>query len=198
MAVGAVVVLLALGALAVTTFLLGRDSGVGGEPELIAAPSTPYKVEPEDPGGLDLSDDSGTAFATSEGEDPDAQLDTDKLEDNTPRIAVDEPQRPAATLPDNETRRPVPAEGPPPVARGSAGGPLIQLGAYSSRATAETGWALLSSQFDEVAAMDKVIQEANVNGQNLFRLRARAADADAARSACNALRAAGESCVIVN
>ena len=186
-AVGAVVILVGLGALGATTFLLGRDAGEGsGAPELIAAPDTPYKVKPEDPGGLDLSEDSGTAHATSVGEDPDARLDTTKLGDAAPRIAVEETPPPARDT------------GPEPAPQPAASGPLVQLGAYSTRAKAETGWALLSSQFPEVAALDKVIQQAEVNGQTLYRLRARAADAAAARSACGALDAAGESCVIVN
>ena len=189
-AVGAVIVVLGLGILGATTFMLGRDSGGGsGAPELIAAADTPYKVRPDNPGGLDLSEDSGTAHATSVGEDPDAQLDTAKLEAPAPRIAVDEPApapAPAAT----------PAVETAPSA--AASGPLVQLGAYSSRAKAETGWALLSSRFTQVAAMEKVIQQATVNGNTVYRLRARAADADAARTACNALDAAGEACVIVN
>ena len=52
---------------------------VTGPPELISAPSGPYKVKPTNPGGLDISSESETAFETSAGEDKDAQLDTSKL-----------------------------------------------------------------------------------------------------------------------
>ena len=187
-AIGAAIVIALLAAVAGTTFMLGRDAApaTDGEPELIAAPDTPYKVRPDDPGGLDLSEDSGTAFATSAGEDPDARLDTGRLGEQAPRIEVEEP----------DPAPPAVADDPEPAAATAVA--TVQLGAYSSRAKAETGWALLSSRFPEVAALDKRIVEATVNGQRLFRLRAGAADADAARSACNALDAAGESCVIVN
>ncbi|WP_265564339.1 SPOR domain-containing protein [Sphingomicrobium arenosum] len=191
-AVGAGLVVAGLAAVGVTTFMIGREDA-GGAPVLIEAPEEPYKTRPDDPGGLDLSEDSGTAHATSVGEDPDAQLDTSKLRDDTPRIAV-APEPEPAPAPAPTPARPDSAPTPTP----AASGPLVQLGAYSTRAKAETGWALLSSRFPEVAALTKVIQEATVNGNTVYRLRARAADAGTARSACNALDAAGEACVIVN
>ena len=186
MAMGAVLVLVALGALAATSFWFGREAGPGGEPELIAAPDTPYKVKPEDPGGLDLSEESGTAFATSAGEDPDSRLDTSRMDQPQTRIEVEEPE-PAAAAPDPEPETPAP----------TGGNTTVQLGAYSSVALAETGWAVLSGGYAEVAALEKVIVPATVNGRRLFRLRARGSR-DQARSACAALDAAGESCVIVN
>src|SRR3569832_2171375 len=65
---------------AATFFWLGRrDAAVSGAPELIQAPPGPSKVRPPNPGGLDLSGESQTAFETSAGEDRDAQLDTSKL-----------------------------------------------------------------------------------------------------------------------
>ncbi|MCJ7421652.1 SPOR domain-containing protein [Sphingomicrobium astaxanthinifaciens] len=194
MAVGAGLVVTGLVAVGLTTFLLGREDA-GGAPPLIEAPETPYKTRPADPGGLDLSDDSGTAHATSVGEDPDAQLDTAKLAEEAPRIAVAEPAPAPATRPSAPAPRPAPAPAPAPAA--TASGPLVQLGAYSTRAQAETGWALLSTSYDKVAALEKLIVEAEVGGRTLYRLRARAADAAAARAACAALEAAGESCVVV-
>ncbi|MCJ8190642.1 SPOR domain-containing protein [Sphingomicrobium aestuariivivum] len=198
-AAGAGLVLVGLIAVALTTFMLGRESG-GGAPTLIEAPEEPYKTRPENPGGLDLSEDSGTAHATSVGEDPDAKLDTSKMDEDVPRIVVEEPEpapapKPAPTR--TATAEPSPAPTPAPAASGGTG-PLIQLAAYSSRAQAEKGWALLSSRFSQVAALEKVIQQATVNGATVYRLRARAADAGQARAACNALDAAGEACVILN
>jgi hypothetical protein len=132
MAVGAVIILAGLGALAATSFYFGREAGPNGQPELIAAPSAPYKVRPDDPGGLDLSEDSGTAYATSAGEDPDARLDTEAMEEETPRIEVSEPEPAPEPTPEPETPAPQPA----------SGGQLIQLGAYSTVALAEKGWAV--------------------------------------------------------
>ena len=93
-----VVVLLAALIVAGTFFWLGRrDSATGGAPELIQAPPGPYKVKPPNPGGLDISSESETAFETSAGEDRDAQLDTSKLPQGTgPTKAKDQPKAAAA------------------------------------------------------------------------------------------------------
>ncbi|MBB3764343.1 SPOR domain-containing protein [Sphingomicrobium lutaoense] len=189
------VVLVAMGLVAATMFWLGRnDETVGGAPELIAAPDTPIKVKPDDPGGLDVDGDSETAFATSAGEEPDARIDEEKLVE-APVIAVKEP----APAPPKPAPRAAPSE-PEPAAPAAAApsGPQVQLGAYSTLAKAETGWVLLSSNFPEVAALKKNIVEARVNGRKLYRLRAVAPDRAAAQAACDALKADGESCVPVN
>lgn len=195
------IVLLALGLIAATMFWIGRsDDRVGEAPEVIAAPDTPIKVKPDDPGGLDVDGDSETAFATSAGEETDARIDEEKLVE-APVIAVEKPapappkpapKAPAASQP--AASAPAPASQP----AAAPSGPQVQLGAYSTIAKAETGWVLLSSNFPEVAALKKNIVEARVGGRTLYRLRAIAPDSDAARAACAALRAGGESCVPVN
>ena len=61
-----IVVLMAGLAVAAVFFWLGRrDAVVSGPPELIQAPPGPYKVKPADPGGLDVTGESQTAFETS-------------------------------------------------------------------------------------------------------------------------------------
>ena len=81
-----VMVGIAVAIIAGTTFYLGRQSGGSGPPELIRAEAGPYKVRPDDPGGLDVAGDSGTAFATGAGEDQDAQLDVGKLTEPPPPL----------------------------------------------------------------------------------------------------------------
>ena len=78
---GALVVVVIAGLLIAGTFFwLGRrEVAVNGPPQLIKAPATPYKVKPTDPGGLDISGESETAFETSAGEDKDSQLDLNKM-----------------------------------------------------------------------------------------------------------------------
>src|SRR5687768_4499683 len=82
MLVALLLVVLAAAIIAATFFWIGRrDTPVSGAPELIRAEPGPYKVRPDDPGGLDVAGESQTAFETSAGEDPDAALDMDKLPD---------------------------------------------------------------------------------------------------------------------
>ena len=183
-----------------TMFWLGRqDPAPGGAPELIRAEPGPYKVKPTDPGGLDVAGDSETAYSTSAGEDPDAALDVRKLPEEMTPLAVETPQSTAAPqpkkIPPNEVKEPAPAE--PKVATGVArSGPTIQLGAYASTVKADTAWKLLSGRFPTVAALNKVVVTANVGGKSVFRLRASGAS-DQTKAACAALRAAGESCMVV-
>lgn len=187
-------VLVAGAIIAGTFFWLGRrDAVVDGAPELIRAQPGPYKVRPDDPGGLDVAGESQTAFETSAGEDPDAKLDMDKLppgvEAPPPEPAADAPAEPAPkTLPTNETKE--------PVSDGSGSGSMIQVGAYASTIKADTAWTMLSGRFPAVAALDKSVVSATVGGKTIHRLRAVGSSADT-RAACAALKAAGESCLVV-
>ena len=169
-------------------FWLGRMNSAGeGPPELIPAPPGPYKVRPSDPGGLDVSGESRTAFETSAGEDRDSRLDLNAVPEQPVAKPAEEPKR----LPPNETRELLPASGTPvPVKTGS----VIQLGAFQNSAQAERAWSALSARFPSIAAMTKLV----VPFSGGIRLRAAAASPAEARAACQALRAAGENCFVAN
>jgi len=185
-----VLVLLGVAIVAGALFWLGRQDTGSGPPQLIRAEPGPYKVRPDDPGGLDVAGDSGTAYATGAGEDNDAQLDVSKLSEVPD--AAEQPQR----LPGNETKEPVAAEppkpAPPPPAPTGAKGTVIQLGAYGSTAKAETAWRLLSSRFPAVAGLTKMV----VPYQGGYRLRASAGSSAEAQAACRAVVAGGENCFV--
>lgn len=191
------VVLVAAAIVAGTFFWLGRQDPVGiGAPELIRAEPGPYKVKPDDPGGLDVAGESGTAFETSAGQDSDAQLDLNALpEQPVARPPRDEPKR----IPPGETKEPVedqprqPATTPPERPSGGSGS-VIQLGAYRNAAQAERAWTALSNRFPTISGMTKLV----VPYSGGFRLRAGAASPAEARQACQALRVAGESCFVAN
>ena len=165
-----------------------RGAALARPPELIQAPPGPYKVKPPNPGGLDVTGESQTAFETSAGEDRDAQLDTSKL----PAPATAQPKEPPKTLPSNETKRPVPAEAAPAPKPTGAAGSVIQLGAFANRAQAERAWTALSARFPSVGSMGKMI----VPFPGGIRLRAGAASPAEARQACATLKAAGENCFV--
>ena len=191
MLVALVLVLLAGAVVAGTFFWLGRrEAVVTGAPELIRAEPGPYKVKPDDPGGLDVAGESETAYSTSAGEDPDAALDVRQLpKEMAPPTA--EPARPA------EPPKPKPETTPNEAAPTAAAGPTIQLGAYASTVKADTAWRLLSGRFPEVAALRKVVVTATVGGKPIHRLRA-SGSSEQTRAACAALKAAGENCLPVN
>lgn len=187
-----VVVLLAALLVAATFFWLGRrDASVGGAPEVIHAPPGPYKVKPPNPGGLDISSESETAFETSAGEDRNAQLDTSKLP-NAPAAEPAQEKASAATPAAPPKPVPAPAEAPAaPKATGGTGS-VIQLGAFANRAQAERAWTALSARFPSVAAMNKMI----VPFPGGIRLRAGASSPAEAKQACDMVKAAGENCFV--
>ena len=184
-----VVVLLAAILVAGTFFWLGRrDVAAGGPPQLIKAPPGPYKVKPTDPGGLDITGESETAFETSAGEDKDSQLDLNKMpEAPIAKPAKEQPK----TIPSNETKEPVAAEPKPAPATGGTGS-VVQLGAFANQAQAERAWTALSARFPSVAALNKMI----VPFTGGIRLRAGAGSPAQAKQVCQALKAAGENCFV--
>jgi hypothetical protein len=191
-------VLLAAAIVAGTMFWIGRqDPAPSGAPQLIKAEPGPYKVRPADPGGLDVAGDSETAFSTSAGEDPDAALDVRKLPQDMTPLPVETPQvaAPPKKIPPKEVKVPAP-DNAPTVSPATPSGPTVQLGAYASTIKAETAWKLLSGRFPEVAALNKAVVTATVGGKAVYRLRA-TGSSDQTKAACSALKAAGESCMVV-
>ena len=183
------VVLVGAALVAGTFFWLGRRDGpVSGAPELIKAEPGPYKVKPDDPGGLDVAGESETAFQTSAGEDHDAQLDLGKLKDEP---ATQEDVKPAA---DAKPAEPKPVEAPKPSpAPSGAPGSVIQLGAFKNAAQAERAWTALSVRFPTVAGMTKMI----VPFPGGIRLRAAAGSPADAKAACATVATGGENCFVV-
>ena len=181
------VVLLAALIVAATFFWFGRrEAAVNGPPELIRAPSAPYKVKPASPGGLDISGESETAFETSAGEDPHAQLDLGKLPEQPvakPEPANSAPATPAETKPE-----------PKPAAAAGGAGSVIQLGAFANQAQAERAWTALSARFPTIGAMSKMVMPFSGG----IRLRAGAASPAEAKQACQTLKAAGENCFVAH
>lgn len=195
MIVGILLVALVAAAVAGAFYWMGsRNGGTSGEPELIRAPPTPYKVKPENPGGLDIAGESQTTFETSAGQDVDSRLNLGETGDED----VSTTPQPVQTLPTNETKTPVaetPTPPPEPKPSGAAGS-VIQLGAYKNVAQAERAWAALSARFGSLSGMSKMIVPYSANGSSGYRLRAGASSPDAARQACQAIQAGGESCFL--
>jgi hypothetical protein len=188
MLVGVLLVALIAAAVAGGFYWLGsRGGGVAGEPELIKAPDTPYKVKPEDPGGLDIAGESRTTFETSAGQDVDSRLNLGATgrEDVTTTAPKDEPKA-------DETAAPAAPKPEPQLAPSGAAGSVVQLGAFANRAQAERAWTALASRFSSVAALNKMI----VPFSGGVRLRAAASSPAQAQDVCKALKAAGEACFI--
>jgi cell division protein FtsN len=197
MLAGLLIVIVAAAIVAAAFFWLGRrDVGPGGAPELIRAPATPYKVKPENPGGLDIAGESQTTFETSSGQDVDSRLNLGAEGEHV--ATTPQPQEQAATAgtkqaPAAKPAGPQPAPTPKP---SGAAGSVIQLGAYKNTAQAERAWTALSTRFTILSGLTKVIVPYSAGGSTGYRLRAAASSPDSAREACKAIQAGGESCFI--
>ena len=177
------VVLVGAALVAGTFFWLGRQdpAPISGAPELIRAPAGPYKVRPQDPGGLDVAGESETAFETSAGQDVDSQLDTSRLPQPAP------PQAPAPPAEAAEQPKPAPSGAPRSV---------VQLGDYRNTVQAERAWSALTARFPSLGRLSKIVVPYSAGRSSGYRLHAGASSPAEAQQVCRALEAGGESCFI--
>lgn len=104
---------------------------------------------------------------------------------------VIKPAPAARPVPEAKPAPAVPA-GPAPPPAGVAGAGIVQIGAFSSAATAEAEWARVAMRAGLTGK--RIEPSTNAAGKTLYRLRGRAADTAAA---CRAVRAAGGACDVV-
>jgi hypothetical protein len=221
---GLVVALVALGLVVGGVYWLkqratGAESATAaGNPTLIAAQPGPYKVKPTEAGGMQVKGQGDSAYAASEGADPNARIDLSKI----PEAPIAKGQPAPAPAPAKPTQVaqapvqtvPVPASkpAPAPVAAkpvpaapaktetataptASAAGGTIQLGALDSQAKADAAWKSLSGRYAYLGSLSHMVVKAEVNGKTYYRLRASAGGQ--ASSVCAKLKVAGEACSVV-
>jgi hypothetical protein len=84
---------------------------------------------------------------------------------------------------------------PAATAKPAAGGGSIQLGAFSSQASADAAWKSLSGRFASLGGLSKNVVTAPKGSGTVYRLRANGAGAP---GVCGKLKVAGESCVVIH
>jgi len=179
--------LVVIGAIVGGVFWMGnRDGQETRDAQLIQAPEGDYKVRPDDPGGMAVEGEGGTAFAASEGADPKGSIDTNAVAE----APVTQAKQPPA--PKTPAAPPAAPKQAPPA---PASGPSIQLGAFSSQAGANAAWSALSQRFRYLAPLSHTVVPVQVGGRTLYRLRASGPDA---ASVCRRLQAAGDACSVVS
>ena len=178
-------------------FLSGRSQGnVVADGSTIAAPEGDYKMRPDQAGGTQVAGTGDLSFEVGEGESRESRIGG---EDAVPSIDVDQaaatgtPTGPGAT-PAAGRATPAPAASRTPAAQ--TGGVGVQVGAYSSRASAETGWSQLSGRYAALQGLNYRVIEGTADSGTIFRLQAVASDAAAAGALCRAIRSAGGDCQV--
>ena len=191
-----------------------QNNGGRARGELIAAPDGDYKgAPPPEPGRFD--GDGNVAVAAAEGVRPIGTVDPNQLpEQPVPPAVASGGNRPAAsgsasvpvrgsapvrpvapTRPTTAAARPAVAAAT--VAAPATGSGMVQLGAFTSEATAARAWDSLIARFTWLAPVNRTIVAAQVNGRTVYRLQAAAGSASAAQTLCNRLRVAGENCIVL-
>lgn len=178
--------LAAIGLIVGGLFWMGNRNAETGEPELITADAGDYKVQPDDPGGMRVDGQGDTSFAASAGSEPKGTINVNAV-----------PEAPVSKAP----VAPAPVAAPPPKPKAAPAAPAapaaqasIQLGAFSSHASAEQAWKALSGRFKYLAPLSHSVTSVNVGGKTLYRLRAGGPNAS---GVCGRLRVAGETCVSI-
>jgi hypothetical protein len=185
--IGAIVIgLIAIAVIVGGLFYLGNRNRADGNGEVIAAPKGDYKVRPDQPGGMNATGEGDTAAAASAGAEPKGRINTNAVAE----APIARPQ-PAPQAPPARPAQPPPARPQPAPA---AAGPTIQLGAFSSPASANNAWRALSARFRYLAPLGHSVVPVQAGGRTLYRLRASGADAG---SICRRLQVAGEDCAVV-
>ena len=194
------------------------DAGQGADPiGELALDAAPVDPEPRDPPAAPPRD---LLAQTGNPEAGDVAV-IDTLPGAPPAPAPPEPLLPparagTASVARSETPPPARAEGPPParaeaprpatapaadtaaMATSAGGAPLLQLGAFSSRAAARAAWGSFSGRFSYLAGLEPVVEPVEREGQTLWRLKASGTGSAArARDLCARLRVAGEDCLVV-
>ena len=192
--IGAILIgLIAIAVIVGGLFWLGNRNRTDGNGEIIAAPDGEYKVRPEEPGGMNVTGEGGTAAAASAGAEPKGQINTNAVAEAPIARPQPAPQAPA-TRPQAPAARPqVPAPArPQPAAAGP--GATIQLGAFSTSAGANNARRALSARFRYLAPLGHSVVPVQSGGRTLYRLRASGPDA---ANVCRRLQVAGEDCAVV-
>jgi cell division protein FtsN len=210
--------LVAIGGIVGGLFWLGaRDGRAQRGTETIAASSAPYKIKPQQPGGMHVEGQGDSSFAASAGADPKGRIDTaavpeapvTRADAARPPAPKPVPVQPAVHAPTPAPRaqpahppvqvaaaipakaKPAPHAAPPAAAPGGS----IQLGAFSSQAGADKAWKALAARFSYLAPLSHNVVSVSAGGKTLYRLRAGGPDS---AGICSRLKVAGETCVALD
>ena len=179
------VVLLGLIALALLIGGIWWFTNRGPDPELVAdgstieAPDGDFKEKPDDAGGREVEGTGDTSFAVGEGQTREGRLAEGNAAQADPKPSVE---------PDNNSGA--------SQAAAPSGGVGVQVGAFSTEASAQTGWNTLRGQTDALNGVKYRVVKGEADIGTVYRLQAVAGDRAAADRLCSALKADGVACQV--
>ena len=175
------------------------------DPPRITADNTPFKIKPEEVGGVQTPNQDKVVFEVMDGKSPEAKASPKSLPESPIKIEAPEPilkrpekKEPVAPRPKRVKRPAVTPQREAAVAvRGSDW--VVQVSSTRSQADAADVWLSLKRKYpDLVAGKYADVKRADLNEKGIFyRTRiAGLADKTAANSLCNAFEAAGQACFV--
>lgn len=180
-AVGLLALVLILGAVWFVT-RDAVDEQLVADGGVIEAPEGPYKARPADPGGRPVEGTGDTSFAVAEGRTVEGRVaGSGDAPTPVPSPSIDRAQGAA------------PAAAATPAASGGVG---VQVGAYSTKAAAETGWTQLSGRIEALQGRSHRVLQGTADSGTIFRLQAVAGSAAEADTLCRAIRSQGGDCQV--
>ncbi|KQM73479.1 SPOR domain-containing protein [Sphingomonas sp. Leaf20] len=206
-------VVLGLGVLAAIIFGVYslQNRAPTGDGRLIAAQEGPYKVKPDDVGGLKVNGEGDSAIATSAGKGagngaidltgvPEAPVAGTRSTAKVAEPSGEAGRNAVAQVPESGGKlvAAAPLRAKPAAAGTAAGGSLVQLGAFPSAAVANAAWTNFSKRFSYLAPLAKSVEPVARGGSTLYRLRVDAGSANQAADICGRLRVAGETCFVAS
>lgn len=168
---------------------------------VIEAPKEPYKTRPENPGGDVVAGTGDTSYAVAEGQSRLPQIGRGEApgpgfggQSAVPAAPPAPSGKPAAgpSAPTSAASAASAPGKPEPVVSGVG----VQVGAYTSKPTAEAGWNALKVQYPGLSGVNHRIVEGQADIGKVYRLQAVPGDLAAARALCSGMRSAGLSCQV--
>lgn len=144
---------------------------------VIEAPKQAWKEAPKNPGGKTFDGTGDSSFAVSEGQSRPARLGQEGAASPAPKPSASASPKAADAKPEPQ-------------------GVGVQVGAYSSKASAEAGWTRLQQQNDALSGVAHRVVEGKADIGTVYRLQAVPGDVAAANALCGKLKAGGLACQV--
>ena len=158
----------------------GTDEELVADGSVIEAPDEPYRERPDDPGGQEVAGTGDTSFEVGEGRSVDGRI-AGSGAVPAPSIDREQDDAPAAR---------------PSAAATASGGIGVQVGAYSTRAQAETGWSQLTARIEALQGRNHRVVQGTADSGTIYRLQAVAGTVAEAETLCRSIKSQGGDCQV--
>ena len=162
------------------------DGDVLADGSTIKAPAGDYKVAPDDPGGKIFAGTGDSSFGVAVGQNRPARL------GEQPPV-----EAPSEAAPTTAAASPSASASPSPSASPAAvGGVGVQIGAYSSRESADAAWQRVSAQHEALSGYSHRVVEGRADIGTVYRLQAVTGNLAEANGLCARLKSGGLPCQV--